>query len=103
VAAPVEKETAQAGGSAESDSSEDDWEAIESPMVGTFYKAPAPEADPFVDVGDKVDEDTTVCIIEAMKLMNEIDSGFTGTIQKVCCENAEPVSKGDVLFYIDPE
>lgn len=84
-----------------SEGSEDDWIAIESPMVGTFYKAPAPDADPFVEVGDSIEEGTTVCIIEAMKLMNEIESDYEGTIQQVCCENAEPVSKGDVLFYVE--
>lgn len=82
--------------------SEDNWVEIESPMVGTFYKAPAPDADPFVEVGDEIEEGQTVCIIEAMKLMNEIESDLAGTIQQVCCENAEPVSKGDVLFYLDP-
>lgn len=103
VAAPVEDGSTDDAGTEESaDSTEDDWVEITSPMVGTFYKAPAPDADPFVEVGDEVEEGTTVCIIEAMKLMNEIESDYTGTIQKVCCENAEPVSKGDVLFYVDP-
>jgi acetyl-CoA carboxylase biotin carboxyl carrier protein len=103
VAAPVEEASADTGAAEEtSDSSEDEWVEITSPMVGTFYKAPAPDADPFVEVGDEIEEGTTVCIIEAMKLMNEIESDYAGTIEKVCCENAEPVSKGDVLFYVDP-
>jgi acetyl-CoA carboxylase biotin carboxyl carrier protein len=103
VAAPVEEAPADTGAAEEtSDSSEDEWVEITSPMVGTFYKAPAPDADPFVEVGDEIEEGTTVCIIEAMKLMNEIESDYAGTIEKVCCENAEPVSKGDVLFYVDP-
>ncbi|MFB6346104.1 MAG: acetyl-CoA carboxylase biotin carboxyl carrier protein, partial [bacterium] len=89
-------------GETTSESSEDDWVEINSPMVGTFYKAPAPDADPFVEVGDEIEEGQTVCIIEAMKLMNEIESETAGTIKQVCCENAEPVSKGDVLFYIEP-
>lgn len=80
-----------------------DWEAIESPMVGTFYEAPAPAADPFVEVGDRVSYDTTVCIIEAMKLMNEIEAEVEGTIKEVCKDDAEPVSKGDVLFYVEPD
>lgn len=105
-AAPVAAPDA-AGGEAPaadtgSETSEDDWIEIESPMVGTFYKAPAPDADPFVEVGDEIEEGETVCIIEAMKLMNEIETDTAGTIRQVCCENAEPVSKGDVLFYIEP-
>lgn len=105
VAAPGEAPAADAGGEEEAaggGGSEDDWIEITSPMVGTFYKAPAPDADPFVEVGDQIEEGETVCIIEAMKLMNEIEADNAGTIQKVCCENAEPVSKGDVLFYLEP-
>jgi oxaloacetate decarboxylase alpha subunit len=93
-------ETSSSGGGG-SDVPED-WVAIESPMVGTFYEAPAPAADPFVEVGDTVDYDTTVCIIEAMKLMNEIEAETEGVIKEVCKEDAEPVSKGDVLFYVEP-
>jgi len=78
------------------------WIGIESPMVGTFYKAPAPDAGPFVDPGDRVSYETTVCIIEAMKLMNEIEAETEGTIEEVCIEDGESVSKGDVLFYVDP-
>jgi acetyl-CoA carboxylase biotin carboxyl carrier protein len=105
VAAPTESSAAEGTGGEEAtggDSSEDNWIEITSPMVGTFYKAPAPDADPFVEVGDQIEEGETVCIIEAMKLMNEIEADNPGTIQKVCCENAEPVSKGDVLFYLEP-
>jgi len=80
-----------------------DWEAIESPMVGTFYEAPAPAADPFVEAGDRVSYDTTVCIIEAMKLMNEIEAETEGEIKEICKEDAEAVSKGDVLFYVEPD
>lgn len=79
-----------------------DWIAVESPMVGTFYEAPSPDADPFVSVGDIVGYDTTVCIIEAMKLMNEIEADCKGTVKQVCKEDSEPVSKGEVLFYIEP-
>ncbi len=99
--APPEEPPAQTSAVEETVGTEDEWEAVESPMVGTFYEAPAPDADPFVEVGDTVQEDQTVCIIEAMKLMNEIEAGYSGTIEKVCCENGEPVSKGDVLFYMD--
>lgn len=102
VSVEPEESSADDGVTESSDDSEDDWIAIESPMVGTFYKAPAPDADPFVQVGDEISEGTTVCIIEAMKLMNEIESETDGVIKEVCRDNAEPVSKGDDLFYVEP-
>ncbi len=80
-----------------------DWIGVESPMVGTFYEAPSPDAEPFVAVGDRVGSDSTVCIIEAMKLMNEIEADCKGTIKQICKEDGEPVSKGEVLFYIEPD
>jgi acetyl-CoA carboxylase biotin carboxyl carrier protein len=76
---------------------------IKSPMVGTFYRAPAPDADPFVRVGDHVAPDSVVCIIEAMKVMNEITADCSGTIKKVAVENAEPVEFGQVLFLVEPD
>ena len=76
--------------------------AITSPMVGTFYRAPAPDADPYVEIGDRVDVGQTVCIVEAMKLMNEIESEVRGTIVKVLVENAQPVEYGQQLFLIEP-
>lgn len=81
---------------------DEDWVAIEAPMVGTFYEAPAPDADPFVEAGDKVTYSTTVCIIEAMKLMNEIEAECTGKIAQICKDDGESVSKGDTLFYVEP-
>jgi acetyl-CoA carboxylase biotin carboxyl carrier protein len=75
---------------------------IRSPMVGTFYSAPAPDAEPFVDVGQVVEVGQTVCIVEAMKLMNEIGSDFKGVIQKVVVENGQPVEFGQPLFLVDP-
>ncbi len=81
----------------------EDWVAIEAPMVGTFYEAPAPDAKPFVEPGDKVSYTTTVCIIEAMKLMNEIEAECKGTVRQLCKKDAEPVSKGDVLLYVEPD
>lgn len=75
---------------------------IESPMVGTFYRAPAPDAPPYVDVGDRVSTGDTLCIIEAMKLMNELEAEVSGTVAEVCVENAEPVEYGQVLFRIEP-
>lgn len=75
---------------------------IKSPMVGTFYSAPAPDAPPYTKVGERVSVGQVVCIIEAMKLMNEIESEVTGTVAKVLVENAHPVEFGQVLFLIDP-
>ena len=75
---------------------------IDSPMVGTFYETPSPEADAFVRVGDHVDESTVVCIIEAMKVFNEIRAETRGTIEAVLVKNAEPVEFGQPLFAIRP-
>ncbi|MDH4139518.1 MAG: acetyl-CoA carboxylase biotin carboxyl carrier protein [Coriobacteriia bacterium] len=78
------------------------WREIISPMVGTFYRAPAPGTDPFVSVGDSIDEGDTLCILEAMKLMNEIAAEEPGVIREVCLGDAEPVEYGTVLFYYEP-
>jgi acetyl-CoA carboxylase biotin carboxyl carrier protein len=75
---------------------------IKSPIVGTFYQAPSPDAPPYVKVGDKVNPDTTVCIIEAMKVMNEIKAEANGTIIEVCCKDGQAVEFGQVLFKIRP-
>ena len=75
---------------------------VHSPMVGTFYRAPAPDAPPYVEPGDRVEKGQTVCILEAMKLMNELEAEVSGTIREICVENAEPVEFGQVLFRIDP-
>jgi acetyl-CoA carboxylase biotin carboxyl carrier protein len=74
---------------------------ITSPMVGTFYRAPAPGAEAFVSEGQTVGVGQTVCIVEAMKLMNEISSDFNGVVQKVLIENAQPVEYGQPLFLIE--
>ncbi len=76
--------------------------AFASPMVGTFYRAPSPEAPPFVSVGDKVDEHRTVCIIEAMKVMNEITPDVAGEVVSIEVENGEAVEYGQTLFLIRP-
>ena len=76
---------------------------IKSPMIGTFYRTSSPEAAPFVSVGDKVSKGQTVCIIEAMKLFNEIESEVSGTIVKVMVENASPVEYDQVLFVVEPD
>jgi len=77
--------------------------AITSPMVGTFYRAPAPDADPYVEVGDRVEMGQTVCIVEAMKLMNEIEADTRGRIVQILVENAQPVEFGQKLFLVQPE
>jgi acetyl-CoA carboxylase biotin carboxyl carrier protein len=76
---------------------------IVSPMVGTFYESPSPGAAPFVSVGDKVNEKTVVCIVEAMKLMNEIEAEVKGTIVEVLVENGQLVEYGQPLFLVRPE
>jgi len=75
---------------------------IKSPMVGTFYSSPSPDSEPYVQVGSKVDEQTVVCIVEAMKVMNEIKAECAGTIAEVCVKNAQPVEYGQVLFRVRP-
>ncbi len=73
---------------------------ISSPMVGTFYRAPAPDAPSYVEVGDRVQRGQTLCILEAMKLMNELESEVAGVIREIPVQNAEPVEYGQVLFRI---
>jgi acetyl-CoA carboxylase biotin carboxyl carrier protein len=75
---------------------------IHSPMVGTFYRAPSPDADPYVDVGDNISKGQTLCILEAMKLMNELESEIDGVIREVAVQDAEPVEYGQVLFLVEP-
>ena len=78
------------------------WLEIIAPMVGTFYRAPAPEEPPFVDVGDRVSNGQAVCIIEAMKLMNELEAEVSGQIVEILVQNGEPVEFGQVLMRVDP-
>jgi acetyl-CoA carboxylase biotin carboxyl carrier protein len=75
---------------------------IKSPMVGTFYMAPEPGADPYVKVGGRISPGQTVCIIEAMKIMNEIEAEVSGVVREILVEDAQPVEYGQVLFRIDP-
>jgi acetyl-CoA carboxylase biotin carboxyl carrier protein len=79
------------------------WTAITSPMVGTFYRASAPDEAPFVEVGDRVSKTQTVCIIEAMKLMNEIESELSGVVMEVLVENGQPVEYGQNLMWVKAE
>lgn len=81
---------------------EDGYETIESPIVGTFYRSPSPDSDPYVEVGTTVEKGQTLCIVEAMKLMNEIEADFKCRIVKILKENAQPVEYGDPLFLVEP-
>ena len=100
--AALSAEAAQAGKAPAAAPVREDLAAITSPMVGTFYRAPAPDADPYVEVGDMVEVGQTVCIVEAMKLMNEIESERRGRVVKILVENAQPVEFGQKLFLIEP-
>ena len=75
---------------------------IEAPMVGTFYRAPSPDTPPFVSEGDPIKEGQPLCIIEAMKLMNEIEAKITGRVVKILVENGQPVEYGQPLFLVEP-
>ena len=75
---------------------------VKSPMVGTFYRAPEPGAEPYVKAGSRVSAGQTVCIIEAMKIMNELESEVTGVVREILVEDAQPVEFGQVLFRVEP-
>jgi len=75
---------------------------ITAPIVGTFYRKPAPDAEPFVNVGDRIEKGQVVCIIEAMKLFNEIESEVSGVVRKILVEDGEPVEYGQPLFLVEP-
>ena len=81
---------------------DEDLIEVTSPMVGTFYRAPAPDAPSYVEEGSKIALGDTLCIIEAMKLMNELESEVKGTVVEICVENAQPVEFGQVLFRVRP-
>lgn len=76
---------------------------IKAPLVGTFYRASRPDAEPFVDVGSQIEPRTVVCIIEAMKVLNEIKAEVSGTIVEICTKNGQPVEYGQTLFRVRPE
>ena len=80
--------------------STDGAHTIEAPMLGTFYRAEGPSAEPFVDVGARVEPNTVVCIIEVMKMMNSIEAGVSGTIAEICVDDAEMVEEGAPLFRV---
>ena len=100
-AAPAATESAQtAAAAAPAEAPEEELHVIISPIVGTFYRAASPTADPFIKVGSQVEPDSVVCIIEAMKLMNEIQAETTGTVAKIYVENGQPVEYGQPLFGV---
>ncbi len=80
---------------------EEDGYGVTTPMVGTYYSAPSPGSPDFVQIGDRVNEGDTLCIIEAMKMMNQIDADVAGTIKSIRVQNGEPVEYGQILFVID--
>lgn len=90
-------------GEEEEDYSDERYVTITAPMVGTFYRAPSPDAEPFVREGDRIAQGDALCIIEAMKLMNEIESEVNGRIVKILVENGEPVEYGEPLFIVEKE
>jgi acetyl-CoA carboxylase biotin carboxyl carrier protein len=98
-AAPAPSAAEGAPASAE----EDGLHPVTSPIVGTFYRAPNPDAEPYIKVGDAVERGQILCIVEAMKLMNEIECDVRGTVVKVLPENAQPVEYGEPLFLIRPD
>ena len=105
VAAPIAAPApAAAAPTAPSAATNDDskYITIKSPMIGTFYRSSGPDKDAFVNVGDSISQGSTICIIEAMKLFNEIESEFTGRIVKVLVDDASPVEYDQPLFLVDP-
>ena len=85
-----------------SEAGEDKYYTVSSPIVGTFYRAPSPDKEPYVNVGDVVKKGQILCIVEAMKLMNEIESDVSGKVVKICVENGKPVEYGQTLFLVEP-
>ena len=100
VSAPVSS-AAPAAAPAAAKEPEVKGKAITSPMVGTFYSASSPEANPFVEVGSNINTGDVVCIIETMKLMNEIKSEHSGKVVQICVKNGDPVEYGQVLMYVE--
>jgi acetyl-CoA carboxylase biotin carboxyl carrier protein len=100
--APASPAVATTPATAATEASEAHLLTIEAPMVGTFYRAPSPDAQPFIRDGDRVKKGQVVCIIEAMKLMNEIESKVAGRVVKVLVENTQPVEYGQPLFLLEP-
>ena len=102
VAQPAAAEVSAANEAPPKDEKEDKYITINSPMIGTFYRSPAPDKEPYVGVGDTIKPGSVICIIEAMKLFNEIESEVSGTIVKVLVDDASPVEYDQPLFLVDP-
>lgn len=100
VPAGAEAQAAEAAAPAEGENDKSAGNVVKSPLVGTFYAAPAEDAEPYVKVGDSVKEGQVLAIVEAMKLMNEIESDFTGTVKEILVENGQGVEFGQPLFVI---
>lgn len=86
----------------ESESREDDLIPVTSPIVGTFYRKPAPDSPPYVEIGDRVEAEDTICIVEAMKVMNEVKADSRGLVEEIYVEDGEPVEYGETLFLLKP-
>jgi acetyl-CoA carboxylase biotin carboxyl carrier protein len=107
-AAPADPDRGEAAGGSSADLGKpsepsDGFATIPAPILGTFYRAEAPGKPPFVEVGSRVEPDTTVCIIEVMKMMNSVPAGVSGTVAEVIAENAQLVEYGEPLFRVEPE
>ena len=102
-AAPTAATANAAPPTAEADATRGKWKDVRSPIVGTFYRAPSPSSPNFVNVGDRVAVGQTMCIVEAMKVMNEIEAEFGGTIKEILLEDGSPVEAEGVLFLVDPD
>ena len=101
IAAPKAVLTEASAETTEPAKTEEKGKAITSPMVGTFYASPSPEDEPFVEIGKEINAGDVVCIIEAMKLMNEIKSEHSGKITQICVKNGDPIEFGQVLMYVE--
>ena len=99
---PQQVPTQDKSASSDTPASEGGSVAIKSPMIGTFYRAANPESEPFISVGDKIEKGQTVCIIEAMKLFNEIEADVSGTVVKILIEDSSPVEYDQPLILVDP-
>ena len=100
-AAPAPAAPAASAAPAPAAEPEEDGHAVTAPMVGTYYSAPSPGSPPFVQVGDKINEGDTLCIVEAMKMMNQIEAEVSGTVKSIRAQNGDPVEYGQILFVID--
>lgn len=100
--APPPADKTEAGSKKKEEEDTSNLVTVKSPMIGTFYRSPSPDKDPYVKVGDSVNKGDVLCIIEAMKLFNEIESEFTGKIVKVLVEDSSPVEYDQPLFLLDP-